>query len=265
MCARAAFGLRQQGERRGRCAPKFTVYFGKSCRSKDIGNITSGRRGRPYTIDDCLVIDLQLMMRRGWVRHGQIGSGSLAWKQHGYPVASIQYRYDLTDPHQAELRLSFEWALSSEDPHRVEQRIALMPTRPNYGGLRWWMLCPLTGQRAAKLYKPPGLKRFAGRGVWRLGYRSQRAPRRDQPFDRLYRVQRRLGAEEGWEATPFRPKGMWRRTFNRYFARYEALDELCAREVEKLEALMTPRQPVPPRRAAAKDGYASRSAVRLGC
>jgi len=183
-----------------------------------------------------------LMMWHGWVRHGQIGSGSLTWKQHGDPVAAIRYQYDLTDPRRAELRLNFEWALMGDEPRRVEQRIALTPTRPNYGGLRWWLHCPVTGQRATKLYKPPGQERFAGRRVWRLGYRSQRAPERDQPFDRLYRLQRRIGAEECWDAMPSRPKGMWRRTFNRYFEEYQSLDELCGLEIEKLEALMAPRQ-----------------------
>jgi len=37
---------------------------------------------------------------------------------------------------------------------------------------------------------------------------------------------------------PFRPKGMWRRTFNRYFEEYQSLDELCGREIEKLETRM---------------------------
>ncbi len=181
------------------------------------------------------------MMRLGWVRHGQVGSGSLAWSRHRDPVASIQYHYDLTDPRRAELRLNFDWALMSDEPRGVEQRISLILTRPNFGGLRWWLRCPVTGHRATKLYKPPGQERFAGRRVLRLGYRSQRAPERDQPFDRLHRVQRKLGAEDCWEAMPVRPKGMWRRTFNRYFEEYQLLDELCGREIEKSETRMANR------------------------
>jgi hypothetical protein len=98
--------------------------------------------------------------------------------------------------------LNFNWALMGEELHRIEQRIGLIPTRPNYGGLRWWMRCPATGQRATKLYKPPGQERFASRRVWRLGYRSQRAPRRDQPFERLYRSRKNLEPRNAGKPCP---------------------------------------------------------------
>ena len=39
---------------------------------------------------------------------------------------------------------------------RVDCIVRLVSTRPNYGGHRWWFVCPLMGRRAAKLYLPPG-------------------------------------------------------------------------------------------------------------
>ena len=128
-----------------------------------MGGMNSGRRGRPHTVEDCLIIYLSSLMRLGWVRHGQIGSGALKWRSQDKSVSTIQYHFDLTDPQQAELCLNFEWALIAEEPHEVEQRIQLVLTRPNYGGIRWWMRCPVTGQLATKLYKPPGREVFAGR------------------------------------------------------------------------------------------------------
>ena len=200
--------------------------------------MNSGRRGRPFTVDDCLIIDLPFLMRLGWIRHGQIGSGSLNWRNQDKSVSSIRYHFDLADPRRAELCLHFEWALLGEPLHPVEQRIPLVLTGANYGGIRWWMLCPMTGQRATKLYRPPGQEMFAGRHLWRLGYRSQRVSRRDRSFDKLYQIQAKLGAEGSWETMLFRPKGMWHRTFNRYLAEYQPLQDVCEREVQRLELLM---------------------------
>ena len=45
-----------------------------------------------------------------------------------------------------------------------------MTTRPNYGGRRWWFLCPLVRRRAAKLYLPPGGRLFGSREAYGLTY-----------------------------------------------------------------------------------------------
>ena len=47
-----------------------------------------------------------------------------------------------------------------------------MTTRPHFGGLRWWFVCPRSGRRAAKLHLPPGGKYFAHREAYGLTYRS---------------------------------------------------------------------------------------------
>ena len=49
----------------------------------------------------------------------------------------------------------------------VRQTVRLTFTRPNYGGKRWWMLCPVSGRRVGKLYLPPGGDVFASRQAWR--------------------------------------------------------------------------------------------------
>jgi hypothetical protein len=45
-------------------------------------------------------------------------------------------------------------------------------TAPNFGGLRWWFVCPLSKRRATKLHLPPGETCFAHRDVNDLTYRS---------------------------------------------------------------------------------------------
>jgi hypothetical protein len=59
-----------------------------------------------------------------------------------------------------------------------DYRVGLEATRPRFGGLRWWFLCPLVvrgvpcGRRVGKLYLPPGGRYFGCRHCHDLTYRS---------------------------------------------------------------------------------------------
>lgn len=108
-----------------------------------------------------------------------------------------------------------------------DQQVRLSFTEPNYGGKRWWMHCPVNGDRVSKLYFPAGGDIFASRRAWNLGYSSQREASRDQVFSKLFKLQSRLGCEQGWERPIRRPKGMWRRTYARYEREYWELNDQC--------------------------------------
>ena len=75
------------------------------------------------------------------------------------------YEADLTEPDDPWLRLRY--CVNGE---RADCMVRLVTTRPNYGGRRWWFLCPLVGRRAAKLYLPPGGKLFGSREAYGLTY-----------------------------------------------------------------------------------------------
>jgi len=53
--------------------------------------------------------------------------------------------------------------MQRENKQKVNLLIQLVPTTPNYGGKRWWFICPLfknnipCKRRAGKLYLPPGI------------------------------------------------------------------------------------------------------------
>ena len=193
-----------------------------------MGGYGSGRQSSRPTVEEALTIDLGLLLRRGWVRDGAAAEGgALYWSSNDEVVASMSQSYDLTGPNRAHLTLTY--ALSRRDtlPENVNQRITLVCTRPTFGGRRWWMICPISGQRVAKLHLPPGGDRFASRLAWRLTYQSQRAARDYRAFDRLFRLQRKLGTETGWGQPIHRPKGMWRRTFKRHCDRYRELSAIC--------------------------------------
>lgn len=136
------------------------------------------------------------------------------------------------------LELSYSRGEGHEREH-VKQTVRLCHTVPNYGGKRWWMICPYRGIRVGKLYKPPGGDRFASRQAWRLGYNSQRVEHSQRPFEKLFRLQRKLGSYQGWEAGLMRPKGMWHRTYEHHLERYWELDDECAMAVAGVMARLT--------------------------
>lgn len=195
-----------------------------------MGGWGSGRSGGRPTADMSLRIDLAWMLRTGRAREGSIISSSLHWFCGGEPSGSISYRAYMDEPGHERLELSYTRGEGEEREH-VKQTVRLCHTVPHYGGKRWWMICPYRGIRVGKLYKPAGGDRFASRRAWRLGYQSQRVAQRDRPFEKLFRLQKKLGSDQGWEAGLWRPKGMWHRTFERHMERYWELDGQCSVEM----------------------------------
>jgi hypothetical protein len=198
-----------------------------------MGGFGSGRSGGRPTANMSKKVDLAWMIRTGRAKPGQWISGGLSWTCGGEHAGSISYSANMEDPYASDLTLSF-WRGSGEDREHVEQRIRLVFTEPNYGGRRWWMVCPYKHSRVGKLYLPNGGDRFASRQAWRLAYHSQRVAHRDRPFEKLFRLQRKLGCEQGWDSWIRRPKGMWNRTFERHLERFEELDAQCGAEMAML-------------------------------
>jgi hypothetical protein len=186
--------------------------------------IWAGRSGG--LVEDSLTLDLAQLMRLGPMRDGLAGDGFLEWRQDGEAIGSARFRLDLTEAEAARLVLAFCVAVDGKR-RTVSQSIRLAFTVPQFGGRRWWMLCPVTGERVRCLYLPPGGDRFASREAWGLSYRMERLGQFDRPFEQLARRQRRLGGIAGWGIVPARPKGMWGRTYARHLGRLAALDAGC--------------------------------------
>lgn len=202
-----------------------------------MGGFNSGRSGGRPTADMSKRIDIAWMIRKRLAVPGRTIAGTLHWNIGGDPAGSISYAADMRDLDAAELRLSYTRGEGDEREH-VNQTVRLVYTEPNYGGRRWWLICPYRGNRCGKLYLPNWGDRFAGRRAWRLGYRSQRVAHRDRPFEKLFRLQKKLGCEQGWEAGLYRPKGMHQRTFERHLERYWELDARCAAEMMGMLGLL---------------------------
>jgi hypothetical protein len=60
----------------------------------------------------------------------------------------------------------------------VEQSIYLDRTQPNFGGVRWWFLCPRCQHRVSRLYLPSYEYYFACRHCYDLSYESAKSSHR---------------------------------------------------------------------------------------
>jgi hypothetical protein len=180
------------------------------------------------------------MLRTGRAKEGAWLSGSLHWTCGGEPSGSISYQAVMDEPGDERLELSYTRS-GRDEREDVRQTVRLCSIMPNYGGKRWWMICPYRHIRVGKLYLPPGGDRFASRQAWRLGYDCQRIAKHDRASERLFRLQRKLGCEPGVGAFPRRPKGMWQRTWERHLERYWELDVECAAEMMVLVGRLSRR------------------------
>lgn len=157
------------------------LLFSKNLwRGELVGGVGSGRSSTRLLVEHSLVIDLPLMMKRGWIKDAQCGRFGFRFVHNG---ENIRAYYDLRDPNDAWLELNYRESIHADMQPEVVQHIPLTFTQPHFGGRRWWMICSCDGRRVAKLYRPQCGNAFACREDWDLAYESQRQGRFD--FTRL--------------------------------------------------------------------------------
>lgn len=183
------------------------------------------------TVEECVTLDLGLILRRGWAKDGEISRGVLLWASLDSTAnMTAGYLSNMTVKRDAHLILVLTRIGEGQRSKTFEQRVELTSTSPTYGGRRWWFVCPITGRRACKLHLPAEADLFASRDAWNLRHRSQRISRRYRPFEKMFRLQRKLGGQEGWGFGVARPKGMRLKTFEGHLARLKQLDRECVAE-----------------------------------
>jgi hypothetical protein len=105
-------------------------------------------------------------------------------------------------------------------------RVLLDTTPCNYGGVRYWFLCPVAGccRRVAILYL--GDKYPACRHCLRLAYQTQNESSADRALSKAQRIRMKLGGSANMLMPfPFKPKRMHWRTYAGLRAKAEAATE----------------------------------------
>jgi hypothetical protein len=117
-------------------------------------------------------------MREGILKGGVRQTGSWCWYRDASlkeQTAAISFVVNTLDQTGPWLRLSDTLTARQE---QLDYRVGLTTTRPRFGGLRWWFVCPLVvngrscGRRVGKLYLPPRGRYFGCRHCYDLTYTS---------------------------------------------------------------------------------------------
>ena len=180
-----------------------------------MGGIGSGRPadlGRD-TVESCRAIDVNRLHQEGCLHHGWWGGWQ--WTRDGEKVASINLRAE-----EDRLHLSYRVRIAGGDWEDVEETVRIVRVPCRFGGTRSYFICPGVvngipcGRRVVKLHGPG--RYFLCRNCYRLAHTSQSEGAWDRALRRANTIRMRLGGELGMAAPfPPRPKGMWRRTYER--------------------------------------------------
>ena len=148
-------------------------------------------------------------------QHGVIGQnaknlGEWGWWRDGQKRNSVGYETN-TSERMAWIRVQYQ---NKQKGVTYDYKIYLTSTVPNYGGKRWWFICPVLGcgKRVGVLYMG---SIFACRHCCNFAYSTQNET---PPFRHLYKAQkihRDLGGDgcSPGENIPPRPKGMRWKTY----------------------------------------------------
>jgi hypothetical protein len=185
-----------------------------------MGGFGSGRPAGRGKVEACRSIDANWLHREGCLRAGS--TASCQWSRDDDKVTPINLCAEDDRLHLTyRVRLGGEW----EDVNETV-RIVRVPCR--FGGARPYFVCPgvvngtACGRQVAKLYGPG--RYFLCRHCNRLAYASQSEDAQRRSMRRAYKIRQRLGDNAGTASPlpPPKPKGMWRRTYERL--REQALD-----------------------------------------
>lgn len=169
---------------------------------------------RREACESCKAIDVRLWHRERRFDHPQLFVQS--WTCDGLPSGSILARTD-TDA----IELIFQ-VRTAERYKPINQTIGVVWTACRFGGRRPWFKCPgkvagSCGRRIGMLYLAGGA--FACRHCHNLAYYSQRETPLYRRTRKLQKLRRRLGGTDDlWEPLPPKPKGMHRKTYERFQA-----------------------------------------------
>ncbi len=178
-----------------------------------MGGIGSGQYirlyGKPRT-ETQHFIDIRFMNQKGWLYPGTMGS--LYWSIDGQQTGSVRYSV-----YEKYMVLNYKCQVGNWPWENVEQKIFFDFTVCNYGGFRYWFLCPGCGRRVCILYGAG--KYFLCRHCHKLTYGSKLESKADQKNRKALKIRRKLGVDPG-DSAIFKPKNMHWKKF------YKLRDEL---------------------------------------
>jgi len=194
-----------------------------------MGGIGSGRSGGRCTVESSYRINIDALIRHGVLRPGMTALATFQFSSDQQDDIKLECVARVGDgPWDSWIRLRYEltdyW--TGEDL-KIDDKVSLVTTRPPFGGVRWWFICPRSNQRVRMLYLPPGGRHFWSRRTYRLAYGSQSETAHDRAMRRSRKLCRRLGGDPDDDACPDKPKRMRWTTYNRIMDRIAAAERVA--------------------------------------
>jgi hypothetical protein len=203
-----------------------------------MGGYGSGRGGGGPTIESefAFRIDIDALRRDGLIRLGA-RAGCVIRFSHPCRDLDVECETHIGGPWKDWVRLKYEmrdyW---TGEPLKIDDKIYLAPTRPHFGGLRWWFVCPQLNKRVRKLYLPRSGRHFWSRRAYELAYASQRETKYDRALRRARKLRLRLGGDPADDEYPDKPPRMRWATYNRLMDKLVAADDVADERLTLLAA-----------------------------
>jgi len=165
--------------------------------------MSTGGRGvlsRKTRVDEARSIDILDLQRKGVFANKKAWSWTTSWSRNEKVTASVSYRVELSRDRPTGLRFMYT-ITDNENGGQKEcnYKISVVSTPCNYGGERWWYICPLTvngrncRRRCRIIYMPPGEEYFGCRKCYELSYES-RQRHREKFYEDFARPMRAMDA-----------------------------------------------------------------------
>jgi hypothetical protein len=167
---------------------------------------------RRRRVEDATILDITELLRWGGLKPGTYERD---WYPHG-----------VHDLRRGSLRLAIDGVRSElHVSFAGDHVVKLESDTPPFGGRRWWLVCPLTGRRARKLYFFPDQSGFRHRRAVDppFLYSSQRTSGLNRALQQRDAAARRL--QGGALLVSGKPLGMRWKTYFRYVAKARRLEQ----------------------------------------
>lgn len=133
---------------------------------------------KKITVEECLDLDVFWLRKHGYLDGYK--SGGIKWMSGWGHENSVSLQ---VEARALTCKISYSIGRDGEDKESIEQQVPLTTSVCNYGGSRYWFICPIyrnghyCGKRVGKLFKYGGSKYFACRHCLDLSYDSRNLTR----------------------------------------------------------------------------------------
>ena len=136
---------------------------------------------RKDTVEESRSVSISFLKKHGYFSEPCSMSGRIFWKNYyGEETSSIGITVSTLDDVGCFVRFYYTVIdRKTGEKTDYDYKVALTTTPCNFGGVRYWFICPLSrngvycGRRVAKLYLAPGANYYGCRHCYNLSYESR--------------------------------------------------------------------------------------------